>query len=75
MIPVNKKPTLEELRRQHYFDISALAGQAGVESSVIQQMLSRQPVQIYQAELVLAALADEFGENYNLDTVDIMLSS
>ncbi len=75
MIQVSKKPTLEDLRHRHYFDISALAGQAGVERSVIQRMLSRQPVQTYQAELVLAALTDEFGEDYTLDTVDIVLSS
>ena len=70
---MSEKPTLEDLRNQHYFDISALAEQAGVDTSVTHRMLRRQPVQQHQAELVLAALADKFGEDYTLETVDIML--
>jgi hypothetical protein len=68
-----RKPTLLDIRNQHYFDLATLAGQAGVDPSLLHHMLSYQPVQRYQAELVLAALADEFGEDYALETVDILL--
>ncbi len=68
------KPTLEDLRNQRYFDSTTLALQAGVDRSVLERMLHRQPVQRYQAELVLAALSDEFGESYTLDAVDVVLS-
>jgi hypothetical protein len=70
---MSKKPGLEDIRKQQYFDIPALAQQAGVDISVIQRMLSQQPVQRYHAELVLATLADEFNADYTLDTVDILL--
>lgn len=71
---VSEKPTLADLRNQHYFDISTLAERAGVDLSVIHHILNRQPVQRYQAELVLAALADELSTNFTLDTIDITLS-
>jgi hypothetical protein len=74
MLHVSAKPTLALLRNQHYFDISALAEKAGVNSSIINRMLRRQPVQRYQAELVLTALTDELGQNYTLDTVDVVLA-
>ena len=67
------KPTLHDIRERQYFDIPALAESAGVDASIINRMLNRQPVQRYQAELVLTALINELGEDYTLDTVDIML--
>ena len=70
---VSQKPTLADVRNQHYFDIAALAEQAGMDPSVIRRMLSCQPVRRYQAELVLAAFADEFGAGYTLETVEIVL--
>jgi hypothetical protein len=69
----SNKPTLHDIREQQYFDIPVLAESAGVDASIINRMLNRQPVQRYQAELVLTALTDELGEDYTLDTVDIML--
>jgi hypothetical protein len=72
-IYVSKKPTLADLRNQHYFDLSALAERAGVDISVICRMLHCQPVRGYQAELVLAAFADEFGADYALETVEVVL--
>jgi hypothetical protein len=69
------KPTLHNMRQRQYFDISALAERAGVDVSVLHRMLNRQPVQRYQAELVLTALTDELGEDYTLDNVDILLFS
>jgi len=71
---MSKKPTLEELRNQHYFDIPALAASAGVNITVVYWMLVRLPVQRYQAELVLSVLSNETGEDYSLDTVDIVLA-
>lgn len=72
---MSAKPTLATLRDQHYFDIPALAEKAGVNPSVIDLMLHRQPVQRYQAELVLTALTDELGKEYPLDRADIVLPS
>ena len=73
-VPVSEtKPTLHQIREQHYFDIPALAERAGVDASVLNRMLNRLPVQRYQAELVLSALADECGENYTLEMVAIVL--
>lgn len=66
-------PTLHDIRERQYFDVSALAEGAGVDVSIIYRMLNRQPVQRYQAELVLTALSDELSEDYTLDTVDIIL--
>ena len=71
---MSAKPTLATLRDQHYFDIPALAEKAGVSSSIVDQMLRHQPVQRYQAELVLTALTDELGQEYTLETVDIVLA-
>jgi hypothetical protein len=73
MTYVSTKPTLADLRNQYYFDLSALAEQAGVALSAIRCMLNGQPVRRYQAELVLAALADEFGADYALETVEVIL--
>jgi hypothetical protein len=69
----SSKLTLYDIRERAYFDISALVECAGVDVSIINRMLNRQPVQRYQAELVLTALTDELGEDYTLDTVDIVL--
>lgn len=73
ILHVSEKMTLENLRNQHYFDISALAQQAGVDIAIIHRMLNCQPVQRYQAELVLATLTAEFGDDYALHTIDIVL--
>ena len=70
---VSEKMTLENLRNQHYFDIPALAEQAGVDITIIHRMLNRQPVHHYQAELVLATLAAEFSDDSVFNTVEIVL--
>ena len=72
---VAQKITLEDLRKQHYFDIHTLAQQVGIDISVIQRILQHQPVQCYQAELFLLALNEELGEEHTLDTLDIVLFS
>jgi hypothetical protein len=69
----SNKPTLYDIRAQQYFDIPALAESAGVDASIIHRMLHGQPVQRYQAELVLAALSDDLSEEYTLDTIDVVL--
>jgi len=69
----SNKPTLTDIRNRQYFDVSALAASAGVNEAIINRMLNGQPVQRYQAELVLSALTDELGQDYTLDTVDIVL--
>ena len=70
---MSNKPTLADIRSQLYVDVSALAAGAGVSEAVLTKMLNREPVLRYQAELVLAALSDETGEHYSLETVDIVL--
>ncbi len=71
----SNKLTLQDIRAQQYFDLSALAASAGVDASVIQRMLDQQPVPHYQAELVLLALSDELGVDFTLDTVQVILFS
>jgi len=71
---MSAKPTLATLREQQYFDILALAEKAGVNPLAVDRMLRRQPVQLYQAELVLTALSDELSQDYTLETVDIVLA-
>jgi hypothetical protein len=72
---VREKITVAKLRELYYFDIPTLAQQAGVEVSVINRILHDQEIQLYQAELVIAALNDvlEPEEEYTLDTLDIKL--
>ena len=70
---MSNKPKLGDIRSQQYVDVSALAASAGVSEAVLTKMLNREPVLRYQAELVLAALSDETGEHYSLETVDIVL--
>jgi len=69
----SKKLTLSAIRDRQYFDLSMLAEHAGVDLSVIHRVLNNQPIQRYQAELVLSALADGFGEDYTLETVALLL--
>ena len=71
----SKKLTVLDIRSQHYFDISALAAKAGVDPRIVHAMLTSQPVQRFQAELVLAVLSDETDEEYTLDTGDVVLVS
>jgi hypothetical protein len=74
-VHVREKMTVAKLRELHYFDIPTLAQQAGVEVSVVNRILHYQEIQLYQAELVIAALNDvlEPEEEYTLDTLDIKL--
>lgn len=72
-IVMHEKITFADLKNQQYFDLLALATNAGVKEAVIQAMLSGEPVERYQAELVLSALSDDTGEDYTLETVEVAL--
>lgn len=68
------KPTLQDIRAQQYFDLSALAEKAGVTISTIDAILNGQPVRRLQADLVLDALSEFTGKEYTLETISITLA-
>ncbi|HZR42378.1 MAG TPA: hypothetical protein VFB12_19815 [Ktedonobacteraceae bacterium] len=67
------KPTFIQLREQYHFDAPSLADWADVDSKTIYNMLMRNPVHRFQAEKVLKTLSEVTGNDYTLDTVDVVL--
>ncbi|GHO82387.1 hypothetical protein [Dictyobacter formicarum] len=68
-----KKPTLEQIRTFHFFDIPTLATLAGLETRTVYHALLRQPVFQRDAEKIVAALAQHIGLELSLENVDIVV--
>ena len=68
-----EKITLAEIKVVHPFEHTEIADLAEVNPIVIDWMLSRQPVTKWQAVEVLKVLSLVTGEDYTLNTVDVVL--
>jgi hypothetical protein len=67
------KPTLKELRAEHWFGIPEMAALAEVAPVVVAAMLDNRPVYPQQAYKVLFALSKMNGRLYTVRDVDVAL--
>ncbi|GCE04714.1 hypothetical protein KDAU_20430 [Dictyobacter aurantiacus] len=68
-----KKPTLEQLRTIHYFDIPTIATLAELGTRTVYHALLRKPIYQRDAEKIVAALAQHVGLELTLEHVDIVV--
>jgi len=68
-----EKKNLADIWSNTKFNSVSLAGMAEVNILVVNNMLVGKPVAKWQAEDVLKALSQLTGENYSLDTVEVIL--
>jgi hypothetical protein len=67
------KPTLKEIRTEHWFGLPEMAAQAEVAPVVVAAMLDHRPVYPQQAYKVLVALSKMHGRLYTIHDVDVAL--
>ncbi|GCE23267.1 hypothetical protein [Dictyobacter kobayashii] len=67
------KPTLEQVRAYHFFDISTLAILAGLETKTVYHALLRRPIYRSEAVTIVATLAQYIGLELSLEYIDIVV--
>ncbi len=65
------KPTPLQLRQRHSLNIANLAHKAHVSSSVVYDMMMKQPVEREEAIKVLEAISTLTEQTYTLDNVQV----
>jgi len=73
VLPSQQKPAFIDLWIVHQFDVTSLAYHSHVAESVINAMMSSQPVARADAETVLHHLSERYSTDYSLETVHIVL--
>ncbi|GCE26337.1 hypothetical protein KDA_18210 [Dictyobacter alpinus] len=68
-----KKPTLEQFRTIHYFDIPTIATLAELGTTTVYHALLRKPIYQRDAEKIVAALARHTGLELTTEHVDIVV--
>ena len=68
-----KKPTLEQIRTLHHFDLPTIAMTAEVGTKDVYQALLLHPIYRVQAEKIVKALAHHIGLDIMLKDVDIVV--